>query len=298
MKLSNALLAVAALTLVVSLVCIWFYPSFKDFMETNTTWNGVRKFSNNFGAFNINSLDELPDSPDKVVLVAIPYLDYSNEELSKLRKFIFDGGTILLMNDFGYGNSVLEYLGVGARFTNKPLLDPLFCYRNQTMPRITDFNSQVKENNIDVIVLNHATTLANIAESEAIAWSSTASFLDANDNGAWEQNETKGPFVVAAELRLGKGILDLISDPSIVINTMFGRDKNEEFMKYLIQRQGETRKVLVDTSHLPKAPLDVSKEKLMSARQTLSNPYAMLGIIAVVFAVVFKYILARGEVSG
>ena len=295
MRLPRMLLLVVILTAAVSLVCIWFYPSFQDFMETNTEWNGIRTFANESGATVISSLDMVPESPDKSVLIVIPGIDYSDQELARLKQFITDGGTLLLMDDFGYGNTILTYLGVDARFSGKPLLDPLFCYRNQSMPRITDFGEQLKERDIFVITLNHATTLNGVVADQVVAWSSTSSFLDTNDNGAWEQDEPQGPFAVAAVLTMGKGSLKLVSDPSVIINNMFGRDNSKEFIQYLTQDQGKLDNVLIDSSHLIKAPLDTAKERVMGLRAALSNPYALLGIIAVIFAAVFGYNFTKGE---
>jgi len=293
--MSSILFAVVVLILVISLLCIWFYPSVQDFMASNMMWNGIRNFSSEFSADNIDSLDDLPDLPEKVVLVAIPYLEYGDEELSKMKQFVDNGGTLLLMDDYGYGNSVLTYLGVGAHFTNKPLLDPLFNYKNQWLPKITDLTPRVKESGIEVIVLNHATTLTNVEQTDIIAWSSTASFLDINENESWDEGEPKGPLPVATEVRFGKGKLVLASDPSIMTNSMVGRDDNYNFMKYLTSRNGEQMGILIDNSHLTKTPLDVSKTRLTGVREILSTPYPLLGIVALIFVVVSRYTLKKGE---
>ena len=298
MRISDILFPVVVLILVISLLCIWFYPSVQDYMASNIMWNGLNEFSDEFSADQIDSLDDLPGLPEKSVLVAIPYLDYSDEELAEVKQFIDDGGTLLLIDDYGYGNNILEYLGVSVRFTNKPLLDPIFSYKNQYLPRITDFAPEVKENDIDVIMLNHATTLTNVVESGVIAWSSSASFLDINENGVLDEGEPKGPFVVAAEFRLGKGTLALVSDPSIIINAMVGRDDNYRFIKYLTRHNGEQKEIVVDSSHLSKAPLDVSKTRLIGAREALSSPYALVGIIAMIFVVVSRYTLKKGGTIG
>ncbi len=298
MRVSSILFAAVVLVLVISLLSIWFYPSVQDFMASNTMWNGINEFSNEFSANQIDSLDDLPDLPEKAVLVAIPYLDYNDDELSKMKRFVNDGGTLLLMDDYGYGNSVLTYLGVSARFTNKPLLDPLFSYKNQSIPRITDFDLEMKESGIDVIMLNHATTLTNVIESAAIAWSSSVSFLDINENKSWDEDEPKGPFAVAAEFRLGKGTVTLVSDPSIIITTMVGRDDNYDFIRYLTRHKGEGKGILVDSSHLTKAPLDISKTRLIDTREVLSSPYALLGITAMIFIVVSRYTLKKGGTIG
>ena len=299
MRVSNVLFTVVVLTLVISLLTIWFYPSIQDFKASNTMWNGISNFSSEFSADNINSLDDLPNLPEKFVLVAIPYLEYSDVELAKMKRFVDDGGNLLLMDDYGYGNNILEYLGVAVRFTNKPLLDPIFNYKNRSIPRITDFAPKVKESDIDVILLNHATTLVNVMESEVIALSSRASFLDINENKSWDQGEPKGPFAVAAKFRLGKGTLALVSDPSIIINAMVGRDYNYDFIRYLTRHKGEQKGILVDRSHLSEVSLlNASKTRLINAREVLSSSYALLGITAMIFIVVSRYTLKEGGTIG
>lgn len=294
MRVSSVLFAVVTLILVISLICIWFYPSIQDFMASNTMWNGIRSFSGEFGAESIDSLDDL-GLPEETVLISIPYLEFSDDELASIKQFVGDGGTLLLMDDYGYGNSVLEYLGVNTRFSSESLLDPLFCYRNQWLPRVMDFSPEVKESGIDAVVLNHATTLANTRESETIAWSSSSSFLDINENEAWDQGEPKGPFPIAAQFRLGTGSVAVASDPSILINSMVGRDDNYAFVRYIINYNGEPKSILIDYSHLTKAPLDVSKMGLRSGREMLSSPYALVGVMALVFIAVSRFTLRKGE---
>ncbi len=298
MRVSSVLFAVVVLALVISLLCIWFYPSIQDFMATNTMWNGIKNFSSEFDARNIDSLDDLPDLPQETAMVLIPYIELSGKELSKVKRFVDDGGTLLLMDDYGYGNSVLAYLGLPVRFSNKPLLDPLFCYKNQWMPRVTDFASEIKESGIRVVVLNHATALTNVEQSQAIAWSSSVSFLDIDGNESGSEGEPKGPFPIAARFPFGKGTIAIVSDPSIMINSMVGRDDNYRLMGYLTSHNGKQENILIDRSHLTTTPLDVSKTRLIGVRQMLSSPYALLGIVALIFVVVSRYTLKKGELIG
>jgi len=256
-------------------------------------WNGISNFNNEFDTENIDLRDDLPESPEKAVLVVIPYLDYSDDELAKINQFVGDGGTLLLMDDYGYGNRVLAYLDVSPRFSNKPLLDPLFCYKNQWLPRITHFAPEIMESGIDIIMLNHATALTNVKPEAVTVWSSSSSFLDMDEDETWDEDEPLGPFAVAAEFQLGKGILTLVSDPSIIINTMLHRDDNHDFTRYLTRHKGEDKKVLIDRSHLTKASLDVSKMRLTTIREQLSRPYALLSITAIIFAVVSRYTLKK-----
>ncbi len=287
MRTSSVLLSAVALVIAVSLLSIWFYPSVQDFMAGNTMWNGLRDFGNKFEAVNIESLEDLPEVPGGTALVAIAYLDYTEEELPRISSFVRN-----------YGNTVLEYLDLNARFTGIPLLDPLFNHKNQYLPRITDFTPEVKESGVNVIMLNHATSLSDTDEQKIIAWSSSAGFLDINENGSWDEGELKGPFPVSAEMKVGRGKVILISDPSVIINTMVGRDDNYKFVEYLLKYGAERLSILVDSSHLDKTPLDVSKRRLIDTRDLFSNPYFLVGVTAMVFAIISAYALKKGEKVG
>jgi hypothetical protein len=279
MKLSTLLPMVMILVLVISLVCVWFFPSVQDFMAANVMWNGISQFNREFQATIIDSLKP-GEITSRGTLVAVPYLEYSESELMEIRRFVTGGGTLLLMDDFGYGNSVLAFLGIEARFSHKPLLDPLFCHKNPALPIITDFNPKV--DGINEVLMNHATTLVNVADEEVVARSSAFSFLDVNENSSYDEGEPKGPFAVSAVYELDGGTAILVADPSTVINSVVNRFDNYAFITSLIGGQSEQR-IVIDRSHLAKAPLDISKTKLTDARQWLSNPYVLVILTAMIF---------------
>jgi len=295
--LLRVIIAVVATTLVVSLLCIWYYPSYRDFTASNTTWNGIREFSREYNAEIIDTLDALSPLSHNATVIAIHYIGYVEQELAQIKRFIEDGGNLILMDDYGYGNSILEYLGTDVRFTNVPMLDELFCYKNQWLPKVTDLSSRVKESGVEVLLLNHATTLTGIDESAVIAWSSSPSFLDTNENELQDYDELQGPFPIAAELRIGTGRLAVVADPSIMINSMVGRDNNHAFIEYLIgHEKAEPGRLVIDRSHITRAPLELSKTKLERLRNIFSNSYASLGLIAAIFVAVGGYMLKREDI--
>lgn len=299
--MSRILIMVVLVMVMVSLLSVWFYPSLQDFMATNATWNGIKGFSSEFKAEvleSISSLKNLSSEAEKAALISIPTLDYNEEDLLIIRNFINDGGTLLLIDDYGHANTILSYLDIDIRFSEAPLLDPLFSYKNQKIPRITDFIPELKEAGINVLMFNNATALLNVLEPEAIAWSSKASFLDKDGNGVLSPRDSRGPLAVAAQVTLGKGKVIMISDPSIIINSMVGRDNNYDFIKYITSHDGESKQILIDGSHLGKAPLDTAKRMLSDAKKSLSNPYALIGLMAFVFIAVYRYTLWGGKSAG
>lgn len=285
MKLSRLFSITLALVLVISLTSIWFQSSVQDFMEGNTTWNGVKDFVSAFDVTAVDSLGSLDSPPDGSVLIAIPNLSYSDIDLARIAQFLNGGGTLLLMNDFGYGNAVLQYLNMDVRFARGVLLDPLFCYKNPELPKIVSFPPSAAAEPISAITFDRSTSLVNVGNGEVLASSSDLSFMDLNGNGTWDSNEPKGPFAVAAKYRLNAGSVALLTDPSMIINSMLTMDENSGFMRYLTSTTGEG-KIYLDRSHLIKSPLDIAKLYLLKLRKMLSNPYAATGVLALVFVLV------------
>ena len=297
MKIQHVLIFTVVITLIVSLLCISFFPSIQDFMEYNTLWNGIRHSLNELDASAIDSSQELTKLDSKSVLISVPYMKYNNDELAGLKTFVDSGGTLMIMDDYGYGNSILEYLNISCRFSGDPLLDPLFCYKNQWFPKITDFSSLVSTD-VKAVVLNHATALVSTENTEVVAWSSSDSFLDRNGNESWDKGEPNGPLPVATKLRYGEGAIILVSDPSIIINSMVGIDDNSLFIRNLLGSEITEGQILMDTSHLVKKPMDITKSKLNDIKTVLSQPYAVLGIVSLLFIFTSIYMLEIGGSIG
>jgi hypothetical protein len=266
-------------------------------MEYNTLWNGVRHSLNNLNAGTIDTSQELTNLDSNNILICVPYLQYNNSELDGLKTFVNNGGELILMDDYGYGNSVLQYLNIDCRFSGAPLLDPLFCYKNQWLPEIIDFAPSVSKG-VKEIILNHATDLTNTGTMETLAWSSSSSFLDRNGNETRDKGEPQGPLPVAARQQLGKGEIILVSDPSIFINSMLGRGDNTQFIKNLIGTDTPSGQILLDTSHLVKKPMDLIKTRLNLIKNVLSQPYVVLVLILIIFLLTSLYMLRIGGSVG
>jgi len=278
-------LAVAA---IISLVSVWFYPSIQDFMQTNPFWNGLRDFSAEFDVTLTESPSDISKKPESTALIIIPYSPYHEDYLEDIEDFVQHGGFLLLFDDYGYGNTILEHLGLETRFSGRSLLDPLFCYKNQWLPRVTHFSTELADADIEAVVLNHGTALSGVDSTKALAWSSDSSFLDLNENDSLDEGEPGGPFPIAAVTRLGNGTVLILSDPSISINSMVGRDNNHDFLEHLIQEYGQGRELLADISRLPKTPLDESKLRLSQTKERIEHPYSVMAVLGTVVFLIFR----------
>jgi len=295
MKIHNLLFMVLAAVTAISLLCVWFVPSVQDFMVGNTMWNGVRAFSEDVSATQLDSVDYLPEDPETSILISVPYLQYSSEELENIRSFVNGGGSLLLADDYGYGNQLLEHLGVTMRFNGKPVLDPLFCYKTQWFPKIIEFTPP---GDFQLVILNHATALQNVPAEQAIAWTAESSYIDFNENLTWDESEIKGRLPVAAKTSVGRGTLIVVGDPSLMINTMVNYADNFAFINHLLEDRNGKKNVLFDTSHLSQTPLDTSKTALIRIYDVMATPYPLVAIILVIFIGVSIWMMRIGGEVG
>ncbi len=90
----------------------------------------------------------------------------------------------------------------------------------------------------------------------------------------------------------------LISDPSVILNSMVEQNDNYRFIQYLTQDRGQTGSIFLDISHLSQSPLDTSKADLEDVRLVLANPYVLVGLMAIAFALIARYTLRKGELFG
>ncbi len=287
-------LAILTIALVIILVIVvWFFPSNEDFRVENPFWNGTRDISSLIPASPLTSLFELPSSPQGATLILIPYLDFTPTELGELNSFVTQGGTLVLADDYGYGNHLLEYLGLKARFSGQILLDPLFNYKNKWFPRISHLTSTSITDNTESLVLNHATCLIDVEADDVLALSSSFSSLDLNGNETWDEDEPTGPLPVISHHNLAGGQLILISDPSIFINSMETIENNYNFIQNIAGIT--TSRLFIDQSHLPPSNLHQGKNLLTSVRDYLITPVGTLSLVILALTITLMPIWYKRE---
>ncbi len=287
--LRSSLLKIALFTLIASLLLITYYPLTIDFNIYNPFWNGYEVLVKELNATVITRSFTLPKNPNGYVLILVPYVKPSIEVLSSIKDFVRRGGTLLLMDDYGFGNSVLEYLEAPVRFTGYPLIDPLFHYKSVKLPKIMGFMGILS--GLREMYFNYATALNISSGVHVYALSSSFSFLDLNFNGAYDEGEPKGPFPVIVGFRYGNGRVIVVSDPSIGINVMIGLGDNLEFFRRICS----SFKVIVDQTLIPSNIHFILKSMIMAfTTYILDQPFLSILIVAVIMGLAFS-ILRRGK---
>jgi hypothetical protein len=163
-------------------------------------------------------------------------------------------GTVLLADDYGSGNSLLQQLNLSVRFSGKPLAGLYYYSKSPNFPITSDFYSSPLTANVTSVLLDHPSYLEinNTSQVTTLATTSPFSFIDVQGNGEPTQNESIRAYPLMAYTHLGSGIIIVISDSTIFINEIVGFYDNIRLFENVI---GQNKLLVFDVGHLANAPL-------------------------------------------
>lgn len=234
-----------------------------DFSIYNTGWNGcsrlaVRTYETGDLIPNLRLANDrdmevtqktildysvIPNSTSMVILG--PDLDFSSDEVEYVDNFLRDGGKVVLADDYGTGNQLLDGLNTSSRFAGETLYDLSF-EKSPEFSVVYDFREHELTQDLFFVMLNRPTYLRP---------DDTAVPLMNSTQGSWvERGEDETHKIGSAPLlsveRYGDGELILLSDPSMLINSMIDRLDNEIFLMNLLDHISEDRTdIIIDESH-------------------------------------------------
>jgi len=215
--------------------------------------------------------------------------------------FLEGGGTVLLADDYGSGNSLLQNLNVKARFAGKPLADLYFYSKAPSFPIITDFTPNPVTRNLTSVIMDHPTYLEILDPTTltVLALSSPFSFIDSLNNGTLPLNESTQSYPVIASSPVGKGLLVLVANAYAFTNEMIGLYDNRLLFSNLLKAANGT--VAFDLAHLKKAPLTDYRIAFRNALGTwvtsLNSTIAQLALTATLVAVFGAIFIRRWTVD-
>jgi len=226
MNLKSKRYALLGVLLLVSSVGIvsQFYPVIDDLFVRNPFWNGLSDVYNLLDPIRVQNLDVLyrSDPSSSTLLFIGPSTGFSVDEVESVKVFAERGGHVIVADDFGSGNDLLEGLGLDVRFTGDLLLDSVFYDMEHTYPRLLNFsahNMMPRD-----IVLNYATTLSDDFLVHSIETSSPFSFVSR------EKLVEFRSYPVLGCVEYGDGEITLFSDSSVWINSMIGKEGNRDLL--------------------------------------------------------------------
>jgi len=274
-------------------VFLWFTPTKEDFRDDNPFWNGGQELVAALEIPTLASLSEMPSLFQDSTLILIPYNSFTEADLERIRIFVIRGGILFLADDFGWGNQVLEYLGLQTRFAGPLMLDPLHHFKNKRLPEVRDVKEDFLTRGIEHLTLNHPTALIAVDSTNMLVSSSPFSFLDYNGNGKADESEPTGSLVVMSREVLGDGQVVLLSDPSVFINSMLDFEGNRQLLENitLANQPG----LYISQSHLEISSLRKTKELMRTVREKVLSTSWFLALAILVLAITLAPVWYRGR---
>ncbi|CAB50507.1 DUF4350 domain-containing protein [Pyrococcus abyssi] len=208
-----------------------------EFSIFNTGWNGCSSFAKLlyqggeivpvFYPLNSVSLGE-----EGTLLIIGPDLSYSTFEIERIRSFVLNGGTLILIDDFGTGNEILSGLNLTVRFSKKVPIS-IFYFKDYRLPEVIYIDDPYLSVGVEKLILNVPSVLIGANGS---AYTSRITLLGRNLKS----------YPILSEIRYGKGRIILFSDPSVFTNEMM--TYNRKFVENFISKY-VSYPVYIDEAH-------------------------------------------------
>lgn len=220
-----AILLVVGIGLMIMPLSVPVFKSSAEYSVLNTDWNGVSSFGKLLYSKGeivpvLTTYDSAGIGEKKGTLIIVgPNLDFTDEEIAELGEFLENGNAIILADDFGTGNQILESLGLEQRFGRGELITPIYS-KNHHYPITAEIMDENLGKNVEKIVMYNPSIILN--PQNALVYTPNSSIF----------KNSYGAFAVVDKVEYGSGEIILISDPDIFTNSLFR--ENEEFIKNLL----------------------------------------------------------------
>ena len=178
--------------------------------------------------------------PDReALLVLSPALAYSEDEVRRVRAFVYDGGTLLVTGSRGAGKQLLDELDAGVTLSGLSLYTPVFDRTPDRM--LAQSTGHVPALTEEVIL----TRPVHVAGGTAILRAPEPTWADVNDNGRPDLDEDIVTAVVAAESRFGEGRVIALGDDR------FFQHGDVDAQRALVAHAsgGGARRIVLDEAH-------------------------------------------------
>ncbi|WP_440951256.1 DUF4350 domain-containing protein [Methanosphaerula subterraneus] len=277
---------IAAIAIVIAILSLTWYISTApmDFSRYNVQWNGTSKFFEKIEATDVTDYSTLNSFSGATLLIIAPIQDYSSVEVEAIRSFLVRGNVVILADDYGTGNTLLQGMHSGITLLQDNLLSIDTGYNESTAVLAYPYQSHTLLKGVSTLCLNRP---SSILGGNPLMTTSYLSWIDTNGNHHVDRDEMLGRYTIMANETFGEGELIVISDPSIFINGMVGggnRWSNQRFVENIV---GIRSPILIDTHHSATGEATAILNWFNSIKKFHSIMIILIGSLVLIIAWVF-----------
>lgn len=276
---------VGLVLLVAAVVAVgWLYPALDDLWVENPGWNGLSEFYGSVDPVRVRGAGDLlgVDPLNSTLFIVGPSRGFSEEDVAGVCGYLVDGGRVVLLDDFGSGNELLEGLGLGTRFNGSLLRDGVFFDPAPEFPRLLNFSSYM----VGEVLLNYGSVLSLGERAQVLVQSSPFSYVE---NGSGVE---LAAHPIVARIPYGGGALVLVSDSSVWLNSMIDRADNRALLERVLRGVA-----LIDVGHSVPTRLLAFKWWLEGVYGFISVAEIRYGLALVLVLAVFRLKLEEEQVE-
>lgn len=248
----KALLAALVLAVIISVGVVGATSS-TAFGPYNPNWDGASDFRSAVDADRDTTLHysdtvegygELP-TDRSVAFVIAPEDSYSPEEAEQIAGFVAEGGTLVVMDNFGqHSNALLEDLGAESRLDGRILRDEREYEGAPVLPVAGNISDHPFTSDVEQLSLNYASAI-DAGNADVLVASSEYGYLVADPDRRIDDEDQLASYPVVTLESIEDGEIVTVADPSLVINVMYDEPDNAQFLK---NTWNESDHVLIDLS--------------------------------------------------
>lgn len=227
---------IVALILILAAIVLFFHISSTDaeFSRYNIQWNGTSIVFDEFlvrGTVMLGDTTGMKGRQNETLLVIAPGRSPNGEEGAAFRGFVASGNTLVLVDDFGPGNDLLEAVGSSIRLDRGNLSSHSREYEVSHAPIGIPLEGRWLVAGLSKVVFNHPVAVSGgypLINTTHLSW------IDDDGDGKVNRLEPMGQFTIASIEDVGAGRVVVIGDPSLFINAMQGLPESDNGL--LIER--------------------------------------------------------------
>jgi len=222
---------VAGLVIIASALLLTVHVSSNalEFSRFNTGWNGTSSFFGDIDRHHETAVYDpsgiASSAGPGLLLIIAPERQPGSQEISAYRAFLARGNTIILADDFGTGNKILNGIGSSVSILPGNLSSVDREYADPYSVVVYGVSNGSFVTTGTKLVTNRP---AAIDGGTPLLMSSALSWIDTNGDKKINSDEAMGNFAVMVHENVGAGNLIVLSDPSIFTNAMYDAPENQD----------------------------------------------------------------------